>query len=103
MSAGGAAGAAAAMYIIALNDAAAGEEALAVIRRKKLRKGETALNNDLLGRCAGRDCVFKIGGQYGHTVKGHVLSVRDNWVEMQTKKGNRLINADFVYYVEFVK
>lgn len=52
-------------------------------------------NNVLLERCTGRECVFVMGAS-GGSVKGTVLSVRENWLELQTKKGAQLVNSDHI-------
>jgi hypothetical protein len=69
---------------------------LRATRRKK--KGETRMTNELIKRYIGKNCIIA-SGSFGQTVKGVISAVEDNWIEMQTKLGSRLVNADYVTYI----
>lgn len=74
---------------------------LIMIKVKK-RRGKLTLGNDVLKRYVGERCKL-VTGALGTTVKGKIIEVNDNWIEIQTKAGQELINADFVQSVKIVK
>ena len=84
-------------------DAAENERCHAAANRRRQAKGDSRMNNELLERCTGQTCKFTMGVGVSQTVKGAVLSVNGNWIELQTKKEIRLLNADYISYVEFCK
>lgn len=51
--------------------------------------------NDLLKRYVGKKCIVTTGS-FSESVNGQISAVEDNWIEVITKKGSQLVNADFV-------
>lgn len=70
----------------------------AVIQRIKKRKGVSIMANELLKKYVGKYCTLTTGS-YGTAVTGKIIEVNENWVEVETKKGPELINAEFVQSV----
>jgi hypothetical protein len=51
--------------------------------------------NDLIKKYLGKNCIVSTGS-FGTSVDGKIVAIEDNWIEITTKKGARLVNADFV-------
>lgn len=64
-----------------------------IIMKKRLREKDK-MTTELIKRYIGRYCTISTGS-LGTTVRGLITDVIDNWIEIQTKNGKRLINADF--------
>lgn len=69
---------------------------LLTIILKKRKKGDFVfMTNELIEKLIGKVCTITTGS-FGTAVVGKVISVTDNWIEIETKKRSQLINADFV-------
>ncbi|EOD00361.1 DUF6897 domain-containing protein [Caldisalinibacter kiritimatiensis] len=55
--------------------------------------------NDIIKKYIGKNCKIIIGS-FGTTVIGKIVEVNENWIEVETKKGKELINADFVQNIK---
>ena len=66
---------------------------MAVIARKRRRKG--TMTNELIQRYIGKNCQI-LSGTFGNSVSGKIVSVFENWIEVETKKEKQLLNIDFV-------
>lgn len=40
---------------------------------------------------------------FGANVQGKILEVKENWIEVETKKDIQIINADFIQSIKMVK
>lgn len=74
----------------------------AVLRKMKKRKGGIMLTNDVIKKFVGFDCQISTGS-FGTNVKGKIIDVNENWLEVETKKGKELINAEFVQSIKINK
>ncbi len=57
------------------------------------------MTNELLVRFIGKTCKLSTGS-YGSTVKGRIVEVNENWVEVETARGRELVNADFIQTIK---
>jgi hypothetical protein len=64
----------------------------AAVRRKGRRPSMT---NELLKTYMGSRCVISTGA-FGSSVTGVISAVEENWIEVTTRKGTHLLNADYV-------
>ncbi len=64
----------------------------------KKRRGIIRMNGDLVKKYIGMDCRISTGS-LGTNVVGRIVDVEENWIEVETKKGNELINLDFVQHI----
>ena len=71
---------------------------LRIVRHRK-RRGMRQMTNELLQKYIGRSCKISTGS-YGTTVKGRIVEVNENWVEVETLKGRELINAEFIQNIK---
>lgn len=71
---------------------------LALLNIKK-RKGVNNMTNEIIKKYIGSNCKISTGS-YGTNVEGTILEVNENWIEVETKKGKELINADFVQNIK---
>lgn len=73
-----------------------------IIIKVRRRKGTLTLGNEVLKRYVGEKCKL-VTGALGTTVKGKIIAVNDNWIEVETKSGQELINADFIQSIKIIK
>ncbi len=71
---------------------------LAILKNRK-RKGLINMTNEVIKKYIGKNCKISTGS-FGTTVKGKIIEVNENWIEVQTKNGNELINADYIQSVK---
>jgi len=53
------------------------------------------MNNEILQGYVGKYCTLSTGA-YGSSIKGKILRVVENWIEVDTRWGKQLVNAYFV-------
>lgn len=70
--------------------------------KNRLGRGSVMSNEMLLGMI-GKSYVFITGAFGTNSVRGEVLRVKDNWVEVRTSRGVRLVNTDFVVEIREMK
>jgi hypothetical protein len=70
-----------------------------VIIKFKKRKGLKTMTNEVIKKYIGRYCTISTGS-FGTNVMGKIIDINENWIEMETKKGNELINAEFVQSIK---
>ena len=73
----------------------------AVIFKNRKRKGVVEMTNELIKRYIGKICLISTGS-FGTNVKGKIIDVNENWLEVETKKGSELINAEFIQSIKLV-
>ena len=71
----------------------------AVIMKLKRRKGEIVMTNDVIKKYIGKNCRISTGS-FGTNITGKILDVNENWIEVETRKGNELINAEYVQSIK---
>ncbi|WP_207636345.1 DUF6897 domain-containing protein [Desulfosporosinus youngiae] len=57
------------------------------------------MTNDLLKKYIGKKCLITTG-TFGTNVRGIIIEVNENWLEVETKKGNELINGEFIQSIK---
>lgn len=73
----------------------------AVLSRIRKRKGVGKMLNELIKKNIGKKCHLN-SGSFGTNVKGKIIDVNENWIELETKKGTELINAEFVQSIKIL-
>jgi hypothetical protein len=68
---------------------------------KKQRKRGIKMNNELIKTYIERVCTVSSG--FGSAVKGKIVRVQENWIEIETKGGIQLVNAEFVTQISVHK
>lgn len=71
----------------------------AVLLKIKKRKGVITMTNEVIKKYIGMNCKISTGS-FGTNVVGKIIDVNENWLEVETKKGKELINADFVQNIK---
>jgi hypothetical protein len=71
----------------------------AVLFKIKKRKGFIIMTNEVIKKYIGKNCKMSTGS-FGTYVVGKIIDVNENWIEVETKKGNELINAEFVQSIK---
>lgn len=57
------------------------------------------MTNEVIKKYIGKNCKISTGS-FGTTVIGKIIDVNENWIEVETNKGNELVNADFVQSIK---
>lgn len=70
-----------------------------VIQKIKKRKGLITMTNEIITKYVGRHCKISTGS-FGTNVTGKIIDVKESWIELETKKGSELINAEFVQSIK---
>jgi NMD protein affecting ribosome stability and mRNA decay len=83
-------------YIIMIQQAAARK---LVVMMVKKRKGRIAMTNELINKYVGKYCYITTGTM-GVSVKGTILEVNENWLEVQTNRGIEVLNLDFIQNIK---
>jgi len=73
----------------------------AVLLKIRKRKGVVKMTNELIKKYIGKKCQVSTG-TFGTNVKGTMIGVNENWLEVETKKGNELINAEFIQSIKIL-
>ena len=60
------------------------------------------LANEVIKMHIGERCKITTGA-LGTTVVGIIVEVNENWIEVETRKGKELINADFIQSIKIIK
>lgn len=71
----------------------------AVVMKIKRRKGELTMTNEVIKKYIGKSCMISTGS-FGTSITGTIIDVNENWIEVETKKGNTLINAEYVQSIK---
>lgn len=74
---------------------------MAVVRSriKKRKKKESLRMNELLLSYVGKNCyVYTFDGAVA--MEGTIAAVNGQWMEIETKKGKKLVNSDYVMRIE---
>ena len=74
---------------------------LAILKRKK-RKGLIIMTNELIKKYIGKKCSISTG-DFGTNATGKIIDIDENWIEVETKKGKELINAEFVQSIKITQ
>jgi hypothetical protein len=70
----------------------------AIIIKIKKRRGNK-MTSEMISKYIGKNCYISTG-TFGINIGGKIISVNENWIEVETKKGNELINAEFVQSIK---
>ena len=70
-----------------------------IIVKIKKRKGLVIMGTEVIKKYIGRTCKISTG-TYGTNLTGKIVDVNENWIEVETKKGIELINAEFVQSIK---
>jgi len=72
-----------------------------MISRIKRIRGLNSMSNEFIGKYKGKRCKI-VTGAMGNTVTGEIVEVRENWIEVETRKGKELINTDFIQSIRII-
>ncbi|WP_230977068.1 hypothetical protein [Proteiniclasticum sediminis] len=73
---------------------------VAVKRSRKRRK--FPMNHEIIQKYIGSSCRISTGS-FGNAIVGVIRDVKDNWIEVETKKGMELVNAEFVLNIRALR
>ena len=73
--------------------------ALLTMARLRRKKAKRIMTNELLASYVGKTCKVSTGS-YGTSLTGKITRVQDNWLELETKKGIELVNAEYIQNVK---
>jgi hypothetical protein len=70
-----------------------------MVQKIRKKKGVMVMTNEIIKKCIGKNCILS-NGSFGASVIGKIVDVNENWVEIETKKGNQLINIEYVQSIK---
>lgn len=70
-----------------------------IVSKNSKKRRETVMTNEVVNKYIGKNCKISTGS-YGTTVVGKIVNVNENWIEIETKKGIELINAEFIQSIK---
>lgn len=70
-----------------------------IILRNRKRRDVIIMTNEMIKKYIGMDCKISTGS-FGTYTAGKIADINENWVEVETKKGKELINADFIQSIK---
>ena len=73
----------------------------AILIRKK-RKGVKIMTNEVIKKYIGSNCSISTGS-FGTSLVGKIINVTENWLEVETRKGIELINAEFIQSIKIMR
>ncbi|AKL94934.1 hypothetical protein CACET_c14730 [Clostridium aceticum] len=71
----------------------------AVMIKRKKKRGLKNIMNEVIKKYIGKSCKISTGS-FGTTIVGKIIDVNENWIEVETKKGNELVNAEFIQNIK---
>ncbi|MCB2294317.1 hypothetical protein LGK95_12430 [Clostridium algoriphilum] len=74
---------------------------LIILKRKK-RKGLIIMTNELIKKYKGKTVSISTG-EFGTSATGKIIDVKENWIEVETKKGIELINSEFIQSIKITQ
>jgi len=72
-----------------------------VTRKIKKKAGMIIMTNEVIKKYVGKYCKISTGA-FGTTIAGRIIDTNENWIEIETRKGNQLINAEFVLSIKII-
>lgn len=72
-----------------------------LVLKIKKRRGVRPVANEIIKKYLGENCKISTGS-LGTTVIGKIIEVNENWIEVETKKGAELVNADFIQSIKVI-
>ena len=75
----------------------------AILLKKKRRKGEITMTNEMIKKYLGKECKITPAGSMSTTILGEIIGINENWLEVETKKGMELINADYIQSIKIIE
>ncbi len=60
------------------------------------------MTNELIKKYIGKKCSISTG-DFGTNATGKIIDINENWIEVETKKGKELINAEFVQSIKITQ
>jgi len=70
-----------------------------IILKIRKRKELIIMTNEVIKKYIGKTCKISTGS-FGTNVIVKIIDVNENWIEVETKKGNELINADYIQSIK---
>ncbi len=67
--------------------------------KNRKRKGVRNIMNEIVMKYIGKTCKIS-SGSFGTNITGKIIDVKENWIEVETRKGKELINADFIQNIQ---
>lgn len=71
----------------------------AVQLKIKKRKGVITMTNEIIKKYIGKNCKISTGS-FGTNVVGEIIDIYENWLEVETRKGKELINAEYIQSIK---
>ena len=71
---------------------------LSIYKNQRKRRLKIMIN-EVIKKYIGKNCKISTG-PYGTNVTGKIVEINENWIEVETRKGMELINAEFIQSIK---
>lgn len=71
-------------------------------RKLRNKRGERKVSNELIKSCIGKNCTISTGTLGSNYNKVKVIEVIDNWIKVESKGRENLINSDFIQNIKIL-
>lgn len=68
----------------------------------KRKRGEKKVSNELIKNCIGKTCTISTGTLGSSYYKVKVIEVIDNWIKVDVKGKESLINSDYIQNIKIL-
>jgi hypothetical protein len=72
-----------------------------VVLKNKMRRERAKMTNEVIRKYIGSTCTISSGSFAA--VTGKIIEVNENWIEVETKKGRELVNADYIQSIKITE
>lgn len=73
-----------------------------LLRKLRNQRGERKVSNQLIMSCIGKVCTISTGSFGSSYSKVKVLEVVDNWIRIESKGREDLINSDYIQHIKIL-
>ncbi len=71
----------------------------ALILKMIKKKRGNYMTNELIEKYIGQYCYISTGA-LGTSLTGKIVEVKENWIKVETKKGDEIVNLDFIQIIK---
>ena len=76
---------------------------IGVLKKIKKKRGLIKMSNELIKNYIGKKCTIAISGGFGQTYsKVKIVEIIDNWIKVESKGKEDLINIDYIQSIKIL-
>ncbi len=90
------------MFVVLFVIIPAQRKIINITRKNRKQKGGIKMSNELIKNCVGKVCNISTGSMGSSFNKVKILEVVDNWIKVESKGKEDLINVDFIQNIKIL-